>query len=140
MQTEFLTAARALTAANAQFKAGQSNSVAHSRLREAAIAQALNALATTQGVRLETPLQIDSRGEFRIVALQPKAGLCWPSTGTYGSEFAKMLNRHNPRTGVQAGASLLPESGWCYLNHFDAERLVLEHFAALTASAQPALD
>ena len=134
MQTEFLTAAQALLAATAQFKEKEISSVAFSRLREAAIAQALNALATEQGVRLEAPLQVDSRGEFRVVALQPKGGLCWPSTGTFGADFVKLINRHNPRTGIQAGATLLPESGWCYLNHFDAERLVLERYLFLKIS------
>lgn len=45
--------------------------------------------------------------------------------GHFGKRFADLLNQYNPRTGLSPSATLLPESGWCRMNHFDAERVVL---------------
>jgi hypothetical protein len=135
MQTKFLSAASALVEASAEFQAGNTLSVRFSSTREAALVTALNALADEHGFKLEAPLQLDSRGEFRLVAMRPQESPGWPSTSSFGAKFVERLNRHNPRTGAQAGAILCAENGWCFLNHFDAERLVLERLSELKASA-----
>lgn len=41
----------------------------HGDLRQASLSEALFELAAESGVQLQTPLQIDSRGEYSIVAM-----------------------------------------------------------------------
>lgn len=89
------------------------------RIREHNIASGLLIIATKHGVNLRGPLHINSLGEFSLIADGPETPYC----GMFGT-FADILNDHNPRTGLQSGAHIMPENGWCYLNHFDAERLV----------------
>lgn len=113
-----------LEAVHARFAARELSSLDHSRAREAAISTALNALATMHGVVLRAPLQINSLGEYSITATEP-GSLYTQQCGHYGT-FAEVLNRHNPRCGTWGTTTLLPESGWCYMNHFDVERMVLE--------------
>lgn len=125
MTTKFLAAVQQLISANTQFAAGEIKSVPHADLRGAALATALQELATEHGVQLQLPLQINSRGEFSINVLPDNGQSIQYGCGSYGAAFADILNRHNPRCGLQPGAILFPESGWCWLNHFDAERMVL---------------
>jgi len=109
------------------------SSVDHKHAREAALADALGAMAEDFGVKLQRPLQINSRGEFAIVALNadgsdPSRSV--KATNQFGA-FADHLNPHNPRTGTQPGAHMIPENGWCYINHFEIERMVLSFAAGL---------
>lgn len=124
----FAQAITALRMAHTQFAAAELSPVAHSHAREAALAHALQNLAATYGVMLEAPLQIDSRGEFSIVS-RPEGSVRGMGTSPFG-EFAEVLNKHRPRTGVLPG-TLDPSNGWCLMNHFDVERMVVEHSAAL---------
>lgn len=117
-----------------KLRAGQSEAVCYcggmktpidiARLRENRIARGLTKIATRHGVTLRGPLHIDANGEFSVVASNgtDKDGPNDPC-GKFKT-FAAVLNMHNPRCGIAPGAVLLPESGWCRLNHFDAENLV----------------
>lgn len=125
----FLAAAAELDRANAEFKRGELKSVPHSRQREAALCEALVQMAASLNCMLEHPISIDSRGELRVVTKGKT--LREAGSSPYGAEFVSWLNTANPRTGVAPGAHLLPESGWCYLNHFDAEKLVQRYAASL---------
>lgn len=129
----FITTCEALDAVNKAFAAGQLSSVEHSRKRESALCEALVQMAQSLGCDLELPISIDSRGELRIVT--KGKGLREAGSGQYGLAFSEWLNTANPRTGVQPGAHLLPESGWCYLNHFEAERLVQRYAATFSAAS-----
>lgn len=127
MNQEFRQAIAMLKQANECFANGTTSSIAHSHTREAALMAALQALARTFGVKLATVGRIDARGELHIVAQDgdrdPKLGC-----GRFGGPFATLLNTGNPRCGVAPGAYLDSESGWCYMNHFDVEKLVLRYY------------
>lgn len=125
--TEFLEAVKELTAAKESFADGQIKPVQFRDLREARLAAALNAMAADLGVKLRQPLHVDSLGEYSIVAIPEDGSLPQYGAGQFGQKFSAALNRHNPRTGERPGAILIPESGWCRLNHFEAEKMVLEY-------------
>lgn len=111
-QTEFQLAIADLNQANAAFAAGTLKSVQHGDARENAICRAVMALSTVLGADIEPVQFFTSRAELRIV-------------GTFSQDFANALNVHaNPRTGVLPGAVMTAGQSWCYVNHFDAERLV----------------
>lgn len=124
-----LQAVNALAVVHARFAAGEIKPVEQASLRGACLADALRDLASIFDVTLQMPLQIDSLGEFSIVAM-PKDG----SSPLYGcgpfGEFAAVLNGYRPRTGSRPTASLSPQSGWCLMNHFEVERMVIEQAAA----------
>lgn len=118
--TELLQMMTAMQNNHANFSAGTISPLAYSRHREKLLAQAIEAIAMMHDVKLKTPLQIDSNGEFSIeVPLR--------CVEPFGNGFNELLNRHNPRCGIASGARLLPENGWCKLNHFDAERLIIDY-------------
>jgi len=106
-----------LKAANTAFAAGTLSSVDHGNARSSALCLAVVELAASQGAQLKPISTIDSRGELPIFV----------TNGTkYGELFATTLNTHcNPRTGVQPGAHMTADAGWCHVGHFDAERMVL---------------
>ncbi|MDO8416558.1 MAG: hypothetical protein Q7S87_10155 [Agitococcus sp.] len=132
MTTPFLHAIAQLTAVQVNQALSP---VERGHQRGVAIGQALLALAAEHGVALEQPLSIDSRGEFRIFVEAPTGpGQPVATEQRYGLKFASLLNKHNPRCGTTGGAHLLASSSWCYLNHFDAERLVV---AAVSPTATP---
>jgi hypothetical protein len=135
----FNEAVRGIIETSERFAAGRLSSLDHSRAREAWLEKALVALADEYGVRLAQPLHIDSRGEFKLVALHPDGRIPDMGCGPFG-DFAAALNRHSPRCGVSPGAVLAPENGWCYLNHFDACNLVTKQYEAarLRVSTQAA--
>jgi hypothetical protein len=97
-----------------------SSPLGQARTREANLAGGLRTLAERHSVKLREPLRINANGEFNVIA---EGATPYKGCSPYGS-LAAVLNRHNPRTGVQPGACLLPESGWCYMNHFDVERML----------------
>lgn len=113
-----------LTEVHQLFSKGELSSVAHGDQREAALAAALNALAAKHGVALEGPLHINSRGEFRLVACPLDGSPAKLGGGRYGAELAAILNPHHPRCGVLPTAVLDESANWCYMNHFDVERMV----------------
>ncbi len=116
-----------LKAAHLQFERGAMKPVPFANQRERILAAALDTLAADCGVRLQMPLQIDSRGEFSIVAVHEDGRNTTYGCGPYGAEFAALLNQHKPRTGTLPG-DVLPENGWCYMNHFEVERMVCKVF------------
>jgi hypothetical protein len=124
-----LQAVSALAGVHARFAAREIKPVEHADLREPCLANALRDLASIFDVTLQLPLQIDSLGEFSIVAM-PKDG----SSPRYGcgpfGEFAAVLSGYRPRTGTAPCSSLSPQGGWCRMNHFDVERMVTEQAAA----------
>ncbi len=122
-------AVAALMETHRQFNNGELSPVAHGNNRETHLAEALRAVAAKTGVTLREPLRIDSNGEFSIVAVPTEPTNIPGAAGRYSDEFVALLNRHNPRCGVLPTAHLLPENGWCRMNHFDVERLVLEAHA-----------
>lgn len=128
MNQNFRQAIAELNNVNEDFQAGRISSVSHAHAREAALIAAMNALAEQFGVKLAPMHGIDARGDLHIVALDadkdPRLG-----SGHYGYEFAELLNTARPRTGIAYNAVLYAESGWCYLNHFEVERLVQRFFA-----------
>ena len=129
----FEQAMSALHAAHAAFSRAELSSVAFAHARESALAQALTSLADSLGVKLQQPLQIDSRGEFSIVALNARAeNPQFYGCGTFGPELAALLTQHKGRTGAFGPCTFEAGSGWCRLNHFDAERLVTAHAQALS--------
>jgi len=113
MNKHFIKAVAALTQANEAFQAGLISAMDHSSRREAALAAAMHAIAATFGVTFKNARYINSLGEFTLCATKP-----------YGQGLSALLNTANPRCGVLPGAVLTPEASWCYMNHFDVERLV----------------
>lgn len=109
---------KALYAANDSFRKGEISSITHGQRREAALIDALCAMAESFGVTLERPVSIDSRGDISVVCPQN----CPP----YGEQFVKWLNESSPRCGTGI-AVLLPESRWCRINHFSLELMVIEY-------------
>lgn len=101
------------------------NPLEQSRQREAKLVQGLRQLATKYGTTFREPLQIDSRGEFSLVISNRTThdGATDP-TGQYGEPLAELLSQFNPRTGTALTRFLLPENGWCYMHHFDVERML----------------
>lgn len=132
MTSAFEIAVQALQDTNAKFADGKALAVPHSVARAKAIGEALTALAAEFGVTIAGPLHIDSRGEFMLTAKDPADTTPRPVTGKFGAELASILNEHNPRQGVAPGPFLHADSGWCYMNHFDAERLVLQRYESAT--------
>jgi hypothetical protein len=126
MNEKFRQAIADLKKAHEDFFAGRLSPVAHGAARETAIIDALEVLAETLGVKLQKMHRIDANGELHITALDgdkdPRLGC-----GQFGWRFAALLNLAKPRTGV-IPCDLLPEAGWCYINHFAAEKLVLRYF------------
>jgi len=133
------SAVTALLLTHARFQAAQISPLEHSRLREASLGSAVVAVAAVLGVNLRQPLRLDSRADFHLKA-EPKEP--WPGSpdicGHFGEEFAALLNRHQARCGVAPG-HMQPESGWCYLNHFAAEAMVMEYAEQALADKLPSI-
>jgi hypothetical protein len=117
--------------AHAQFKQGTISAYAFANMRGPYIAQALQAVAHELGADLKEPMHIDSRGEYAILAKRAEGAVAasYDAVGHYGEAFVEVLNRYSPRTGIFAGAILSASCGWCYLNHFDAEKLVMDYYS-----------
>lgn len=128
----FLEAAASLRSANRDFFEARSISpMAHRDRREAALSSALVAMAAGFGVELKQPIYCDSRGEFPIVALASdpdsrRMGFC----ASFGEGFTAFLNAHQARTGIAPG-HLDPSNGWCRMNHFEVEKMVLAYEKSL---------
>jgi hypothetical protein len=132
----FLQEMQALAQAEAKFHAGETKPVPFSREREQHLGIALRELAASYGVRLEGPFHIDTNGEYRVVALPEGKDSAKMGCGHYGEAFAALLNPHRPRQGAMGypPATLHADSGWCYVNHFEIERLLKEQAAAVTTA------
>lgn len=126
MPTKFISAVDALQDAHKRFKNGEASPVMHSNLRQSALVIALTELAEAHDVKLQLPLGIDSNGEFSLVAMPADGSSPQNGCGRYGDEFADLLNGYQPRTGTWPGATMLPESGYCKMNHFEVERMIVD--------------
>lgn len=123
MNREFRQAIAVLKQVNEDFKAGRTSSVAHSTTREAAIRAAIQALARSFGIKKLQAARIDSRGDLEL-SLGVEA-----ERKTFGARFSALLNKAKP-SGPCGAIILLPESSHCRLNHFQAEKMVLEYMEA----------
>jgi len=94
--------------------------VAQSDRRQKALVDGLTGLAQTFNREIEFTY-INSNGEL---AFEIK-------NGRYGEELAALLSTIPRRTGVQPTTSpVLPENSWCWINHFDAEKLIRHYVTA----------
>lgn len=109
------------------------NPVQYSRAREKLLLEALMAMGAELGVRLEKPTCIDANGEIRIVAIAENGQSPNLGCGQFGEEFSKLLNEHNPRTGTRLG-TVLDVNGWCYMNHFEVEKMAQSYAAGAPVS------
>lgn len=106
-------------------KVNEIKPVPYADQRERLMGQALTHLFSAYGCTLESdPPHINSRGEFSL-ALKP-SGYKGPIEAAYPQELADFMTQWgNPRTGQEPGATMLGGySAWCWMNHFDAERLL----------------
>lgn len=126
MNKEFRQAIAVLKQTNEDFSNGHTSSVAHGHTRSAALCAAVTAMARSFGVTLEPIGCIDARGELSIFAAAT-ATEGRTRSGRFGGPFATLLSESNVRTGIRPPAHLASESGWCYINHFDAEKMVLRY-------------
>ena len=124
MYGQFFVEIKKLRLAGEQFAAGLIKSVQYSNVRGASLGASLLELAKNHGVDLRGPMFIDSRGEFSVIANPSNDGNAPGSCGSFGQEFSALLNQYRPRTGITAGAVLVAESSWCWMNHFDVEKMV----------------
>ena len=100
--------------------------VAFAHERENALIEGLHGLAAEYG-RTLAPMNIDARGEinFHVQPLDGRTGRD-AECGCYGEELAEWLTMVPRRTGTFPYAGhASPDNGWCRLNHFDAERLLI---------------
>lgn len=135
MASKFSEHAAKLTELHKLFRDSKLSSVEFANLRETELGKALLALAKEHGVALEQPLQCDSNGEFSIVALNPNGTPTNMGAGPFGKEFADLLNQYSPRTGVRPGATLDERNGWCRMNHFEVEKMILDRLEAQTTQS-----
>lgn len=131
MTTPFEIAIQKLHDVNMAFSRKEVSAFEHGRQREMALAEALFAAAKEHGVTLQKPLQIDSNGEFRIVAMPADGGSPDYGCGPFGETFAALLGKFRPRTGIVHMARIEPENGWCRMNHFDVEALIGAHASSV---------
>lgn len=99
--------------------------------REAAIAKGLRNFAKHFGFELKEPLHINGNGEYMLSVVNPESR---EYCGRFG-DAVEFMNRHNPRTGIVPGARLIPENGWCYMNHFSVAKM-LEEFEQTLVSVE----
>jgi hypothetical protein len=126
MNKEFHQAIAVLKQTTEDFSKGHTTAVAHGHARGAAICAAVIAMARSFGVKLNPLGGIDACGELSITAAKAVPdGMA--GCGRFGGPFAELLNAANARTGSSPPAHLHSESGWCMLNHFDAEKMVLRY-------------
>lgn len=96
--------------------------------RTTLLLKAVTEMAQEFGVELKPLHQIDANGELLISAVDP----CSAVFCGYFNGFAKWLQTAHPRTGVAGTTCKLDEnSGWCRINHFGAERMVLAYADSL---------
>jgi len=133
MSTPFEIAFGKLHDTNEAFSRNEITPWEHGRQRESALAEALFAAAQEHGVTLQQPLQIDSNGEFRIVAMPADGSSPDYGCGPFGETFAALLGKFRPRAGIVHMERMDPGNGWCRMNHFDVEAMVGAH----ATSARP---
>jgi hypothetical protein len=113
-----------LKAAQLQFARGLTSSLEHSQIREQFLVEGIQSMAHEFGIELEKPI-INSNGEFPINI--KKEG---NKKTEYGEHYANWLTKYNPRTGTQPGAILDATNNWCFLDHFSAEKMVIDYISS----------
>ena len=103
--------------------------------RERLLNLSLAALAEDLGSRLKPIGRINVNGEVLISAAPEEEYAKYRDyCGKFGETFAKLLNSCTPRCGIAPGAIMHADSGWCYINHFLAEKMVMSYYAEVTAA------
>lgn len=124
---EFNQAIEELAQVHEKFKKRELTSLQHGNQRQDAINKALNCMAKDMGTELEMPLRIDSRGDYSLKTKPLPNGGNRPG---FGADFTQALNAAGPRCGMPGTTAVLLETScWCYLNHFAAEKMVIDYFA-----------
>lgn len=95
------------------------------RRREQAIADGLRRLAKRCGITLREPLNIDSNGEFHLIASNgtDRDG-AQDQCGHYGEAFAVLIAKHGSRTGYVSHNHRAASDGWCMMNHFSVQAML----------------
>lgn len=132
----FFAAMRQLAEAKEAFAQGKMSSLDYRWTREEQLAEALDGLSYSYGVTLQKSLNIDTLGEFHLIAITPDKETSEFSgkPAKFGAEFTALLNQYNPRCGVSLTASLTPEDAWCRMNSVDAEKMLEAYLAAAPAT------
>lgn len=121
----FVIAMEALAAAEQSFELGHVKSLPHARERERLLLDGIVALAGMHGFIMERPTSIDGRGEVAIFG----ARINQIERHGYGPAFAELLSTIPHRCGTQPTmGTVLPESNWCWVNHFDLAALLAAHY------------
>lgn len=118
---EISTIITSLDDLNDAFSKGNIKSVAHGNSRITLLQKGLEALADAYDFPAD--VRYISTGEFTFNGNRGKhkESPCAP----FGKELANWLNTIPTRTGLEPKQGyVLPESGWLWINHFDAERLL----------------
>lgn len=98
--------------------------VAFADKREAALIEGLHGLAQEYG-RAINPTRIDRNGEMSFNIIGDHGPGNGRPSGLFGEDLARWLSMVPRRFGDRpTTAPVLPENGWCRINHFDVERLL----------------
>jgi hypothetical protein len=92
--------------------------------RETALIKGVMAVARYYGDVLKPICGIDGHGELSLASQPAKP---FDMAGVpFSAEFCEALNIHTqPRCGMFPGAVMEPQnSNWCWIHHFDGERMV----------------
>ena len=118
-----------ITETNKLFVDRKKSSFEHGREREELIGQAIVAIGKECGIELENPLHMNSKGEYNLIVLKPGQNeMNKTGCGPFGEKFAALLNEFPFRNGILATSGYVQaESGWGWINHFDAEKLVANY-------------
>lgn len=96
--------------------------------RERAIGESLLLLGRCFGIDLDPYLCVNSLGEISLnVEPESPAEKRINAVGEYGKNFALFLSQYSTRTGVSmTKGHVHPENGWCWINHFQAEKMLMD--------------
>ena len=109
------------------------------RERAIAIGESLLLLGKVFGIDFDSYLYINSLGEINLkVEPESEADRRASFTGKYGKNFALLLSQYEIRTGtIVTKGYVLPENGWCRINHFEAEKMGYPDLAVFEGSQPP---
>jgi len=103
--------------------------------REAVLIDFLHGLAAEYGREIDAT-RINGNGEMAFNVIGRHGPGPGRPCGPYGEELAAWLSTVPRRTGVSpTTAPVLPENGWCWINHFHVERLLVDVAAKLAPEA-----
>jgi len=135
-KTQFTEAVDSLSKIGQELESGKISSFEYAHARETSLVSALVSMAALMGVTLQQPMQIDGNGEFSVVAMRPDGkNPNYYGCGEFGEAFLGCLNTASPRTGVLPG-TLCASTGWCRVNHFEAEKMVKAYYGSLLGESR----